>query len=434
MSQMKYGIVGGGIMGMTLALRLSQKGHKVTLYEAAPDLGGLTSAWEIDNFTWDKFYHVILLSDFNTRSILKELELDDKINWVETKTGFYTDGKLYSMSNTIEFLSFPPLNLIDKFRLGLTIFVASRIKNWERLEKIPVAKWLKKWSGKSTFTKIWLPLLRAKLGDSYQETSAAFIWATIQRMYAARRSGLKKEMFGYVHGGYAEVLTKFEAKLMSLGVTIKTNHSAIEISNANQTSPVIKFTNGNEESFDQVIITLSSTIAASICRGLSSEETIKLKNIQYLGVICASIVLEQSISPYYVTNITDTWVPYTGVIEMSALVDKKYFNGKTLIYLPKYLKPSDPLFSATDEEIKNQFLDAFLKMYPFIKPQDIKYVGIARAKNVFALSTLNYSKGLPPKSLTIPGISVVNSSYITNGTLNVNETIQIAENYITNSN
>ena len=28
-------------------------------------------------------------------------------------------------------------------------------------------------------------------------------WATIQRIYAARNSGLKKEMFGYVRGGYA---------------------------------------------------------------------------------------------------------------------------------------------------------------------------------------------------------------------------------------
>ena len=45
------------------------------------------------------------------------------------------------------------------------------------------------------------PLLRAKLGDAYQAASAAFIWATIQRLYAARRSGLKKEMFGYVPGG-----------------------------------------------------------------------------------------------------------------------------------------------------------------------------------------------------------------------------------------
>ncbi len=43
-----WGIIGGGILGMTLALRLSQKGHKVTIFESAEKAGGLTSSWEMD--------------------------------------------------------------------------------------------------------------------------------------------------------------------------------------------------------------------------------------------------------------------------------------------------------------------------------------------------------------------------------------------------
>ncbi len=131
-------------MGMTLAHRLAQKGHTVTIFEAAPELGGLVSSWKMGDVEWDKFYHVILLSDFRTRNILKEIGLEEATEWVETKTGFYINGKLHSMSDTIEFLKFPTLNLIDKFRLGLTILVASRIKNWKRLEQIPVTTWLKK--------------------------------------------------------------------------------------------------------------------------------------------------------------------------------------------------------------------------------------------------------------------------------------------------
>ena len=48
---------------------------------------------------------------------------------------------------------------------------------------------------------------------------AAFIWATIARMYAARRSGLKEERFGYVPGGYARVLEKADAAA-ALGVAV----------------------------------------------------------------------------------------------------------------------------------------------------------------------------------------------------------------------
>jgi protoporphyrinogen oxidase len=121
-----WGIIGGGMLGMTLALRLAQEGHEVTIYESAEKVGGLASSWQMDGTVWDKYYHVILMSDLNTRKILKEIGLENDMQWVETKTGFYSGGKLYSMSNIIEFFKFPPINIIDKFRLGLTIFAASK--------------------------------------------------------------------------------------------------------------------------------------------------------------------------------------------------------------------------------------------------------------------------------------------------------------------
>ncbi len=141
-----------------------------------------------------------------------------EMKWVETKTGFYMDGQLYSMSNSVEFLRFPPLSLIDKFRLGVTIAYATRrVKDWKRLEKISVTDWLTKLSGKNVFEKMWKPLLRAKLGENYQLASAAFIWAIIARMYAARRSGLKKEMFGYLPGGYGRMLARRFGENASVG-------------------------------------------------------------------------------------------------------------------------------------------------------------------------------------------------------------------------
>ena len=106
----------------------------------------------------------------------------------------------------LEFLRFPPLGLLDKARLGATILYASRDQGLAAARARSRSRLAARWSGGRTFERIWLPLLRSKLGEAYRETSAAFIWATIARMYAARRSGLKKEMFGYVRGGYARVL------------------------------------------------------------------------------------------------------------------------------------------------------------------------------------------------------------------------------------
>ena len=423
----KWGIVGGGIMGMTLAHRLSQLGHQVTIFEAAPELGGLVSSWKMDDVEWDKFYHVILLSDFRTRNILKEIGLEESIEWVETRTGFYIKGKLYSMSNTVEFLKFPTLNLVDKFRLGMTIVLASRIRNWRRLEKIPVTRWLRRWSGSNTFNKIWLPLLRAKLGESYKRTSAVFIWATIQRMYGARRSGLKKEMFGFVPGGYKVVIDAFKEKLISENVIIKTNCAAKKVKTCSSGKPSISFQDESHEEFDEVIVTLPSSVSAKLCEGLSPTEIGKLNNIEYLGVICVAVLLNKSISDFYVTNITDSWVPFTGVIEMTALVDKKYLGGNTLVYLPKYVVAEDPLFNQADEEIKKYFIDNFKKMNPSLADDNIKFVGVARAKHVITVAKLNYSDALPGIKTSMPGVSIINTSHIKDGTLNVNETVRVAE-------
>ena len=114
-------ILGGGVLGLELARQLRASGDRVTVFEAAPHLGGLASAWQLGGVTWDKHYHVVLLSDLNTQALLADLGLKDDFVGVTTKTGFYTDGKLYSMSNTVEFLRFPPLGLVSKLRLGGTV-------------------------------------------------------------------------------------------------------------------------------------------------------------------------------------------------------------------------------------------------------------------------------------------------------------------------
>lgn len=411
---------------MTLAHRLAQAGHQVSIFESAPELGGLASAWNLNGIFWDRHYHVTLLSDSHLRKILAELDLDKEMKWVETRTGFYMDGKLYSMSNSVEFLKFPPLSLIDKFRLGGTIFYAARVRDCNRLEKITVTDWLTKLSGKNVFEKMWKPLLRAKLGENYQYASASFIWAIIARMYAARRSGLKKEMFGYLPGGYRRMLDRFAEVLRNEGVSIHLDHAAAKV-DRNGSGVTVHFPGGKSRNFDQVILTMPSGIATKICPDLSADEKAKLENIRYQGIVCASVLLKKPLAGYYVTNLIDAWVPFTAVIEMSALVDRGEFNGQHLVYLPKYVDPADPMFEQSDEAIRESFVNALLKMYPHLTKDDVTAFQVSRVRRVLAISTLDYSANLPPTRTSIPGVHVINSAHIVNGTLNVNETIQLAE-------
>ena len=415
------------MLGLTLAMRMAKQGHDVTLIEAAPKLGGLAGVWQIGDVEFDKHYHVTLLSDSRLRNLVEEIGLQEDLTWVETKTGFYTNDQLYSMSNTAEFLKFPPLTMMEKLRLGGTIFYASKIRNWRRLEQTRVADWLKRWSGKGTFEKIWLPLLRAKLGESYKKTAASFIWAHISRMYKARRTGLKKEMFGYVKGGYSKVINRMVEQLDQHGVDVRTDHPITNVKKDEDGRFTITYRDQPTEQFDKVIMTTPNSILSRVCEDLSEDEKSRFGQVEYLGIVCASVLLKKPLSQYYVTNITDTWVPMTAVIEMTTIVDPKELNGHTLVYLPKYVPAEHELFDRSDDDIKSDFLAALDRMYPDFSRDDVIDFKISRVRSVMAIPTLGYSKLLPPMKSSIDGLYIVNSSYILKGNLNVNETIAIAE-------
>ena len=149
--------------------------------------------------------------------------------------------------------------------------------------------------------------------------------------------------------------------------------------------------------------------------------------LRYQGIVCASVLLKRPLDRFYVTNITDSWVPFTAVIEMSALVDRAEFGGNCLVYLPKYVAPDDPLLSAGDDEVRAAFVPYLRQMYPGLVDDVVLAFRVSRVRHVLPIATLNYSERLPLVATSLPGVYLVNSTQIVNGTLNVNETVQLAE-------
>ena len=415
------------MLGLGLARRLKSAGCDVTVIESAPRIGGLASAQQIGPVTWDRFYHVTLLSDATLRELLGELQLADSIQWRTTRTGFFTDGVLYPFNNALDFLRFPPLNLIDKVRLGLTILTASRIVDGQPLERELAVDWLTRLSGSKTVERIWLPLLKAKLGANATQASASFIWAIIARMYAARRSGLKQEMFGYVQGGYDAVLTRLEHYLTQRGVELVTGQP-VENVETDSDGATVKFGDGTTRRFDAVVMTVPCSRITAMCPQLTDDERARLNRVVYQGIICPSILLDRPLAPYYVTNITDDWVPFTAVIEMTALVDPATFGGKHLVYLPRYLTQTAKDWGKSDEEILDESISALERMYPHFHRGQVRATQVARVRNVLAVTTRDYTaNSLPPLKTSQERLFVVNSAQIANGTLNVNETLMLAD-------
>lgn len=419
-------VVGGGMLGLDVARRLAGAGESVSVWESSERVGGLAAPWRVGDVLWDRFYHVIAGADSALLELLEAIGLDAEVRWVKAQTGFYTDGRLHPFSSVFDFAAFPALNPLEKLRLGLTILHASKIDDWRPLEEITAVEWLTRLSGAGVVRRIWLPLLRAKLGDNAERVSAAFIWTIIKRMYGARQNTGKRECFGFVEGGYARILARLADHLREVGVDVRTQVCVERVEGIPDGRIRVYRSDGTSEAFDAVAITVPAPLAAAVCPQLSAKERQRLLGIEYQGVICASLLLRRPLSPYYITNITDP-APFTAVIEMDALTGTEPFGGNALVYLPKYAASSDPAFERDDEELQRAFVEALLQMYPQLGAGDVVAARVAKAKFVLPLSTLQYSQRVPPFETSIPNLYVANSTQIVNGTLNVNQTLMLAK-------
>src|SRR5690349_19550905 len=104
---MHIGVIGGGLMGLSVAYFLSRQDTQITILEQNPILGGLNSSASLSNgLTIDRYQHSILPHDSRTRALCEQLGLGNELVFSSARMGFMHGGSIHPMSNLREFLSF----------------------------------------------------------------------------------------------------------------------------------------------------------------------------------------------------------------------------------------------------------------------------------------------------------------------------------------
>jgi protoporphyrinogen oxidase len=426
---MRIGVIGGGFMGMTLAYRLAERGHAVTVFERDGQLGGLATYHDYGPFVWDRFYHCILPSDTHLIGLLNDIGLGDDLRWRRTLTGFYVDERLHSVSSAVEFLRFPLVGLWGKMRLALTLLYCARLRDWRRLEEITVEDWLVKTCGRATYEKLWRPLLLAKLGENYRRVSAVFIWSYIKRLFMARDASAKREHMGHVSGGYKAVFSRLEARVRLHGGSIRTGVTVKRV-NACAEGGVTVEVDADSVHFDKVVFTSPVNVLQAVASPDLVGVTGGAASVEYLGVVCGVLITRRPLVPYYVVNIADARIPFTGVIGMSNLVATDELAGYHITYLPKYVLSTDPLLRLSDDEVRRIFSDGLRLMFPTLRPDDVHALHINRAFKVQPLQVLNYSRLVPQVTTRHPDFFVLNTAQFVNATLNNNEVARAVREFL----
>ena len=409
---MRIGIVGGGIMGISLAYFLTRQGHAVEVFEASPTLGGLAGPLVLEDGTEvDRFYHTILSSDHHLRTLCRELGIEDQMRFQTTRTGFYHKGKIFSMNNIVEFLRFPPLGWIDRFRLGITVVYAQLVSDWKSLEGISVEDWLMRLSGKNTYQNIWRPLLRAKFDGTFANTPATYIWSRLVRMKSTRGGASQKEEAGHLIGGYMTLLKAMVTKIETAGGIIHLKTPVQEVVVRDGKAEGLRI--GEEvQKFDRTVVTLQSPIFKRLIPSAGAEYLDFLSKTDYIGIVCPIMVLDEALTEYWTINITDERIPFTGVIETTAYIDPKYVGGHHLVYLPKYTSPGSEWQKKTDVEIRQIWVDNLKLMFPGFDEKRIRYFIINRERYVEPLHPLNSSHLIPDVKTPVEGLYLSTTAQI----------------------
>jgi protoporphyrinogen oxidase len=409
---MKVGIIGSGIMGTCIGYFLSKRGIDVEIFEASPELGGLAGPLTLDDGTVvDRFYHAILSNDSHLRELCEDLGIADQFRFHETRMGFFYQGKIYSMNNVMEFLRFPPLGWIDRFRLGLTVLSAQFVRDWHRLESISVERWLVRLGGSRVFKNIWLPMLKAKFDGSFDNTPATYIWSRLVRMKSTRRGANQKEEAGHLIGGYSSMIRAMADRIRAVGgiIHLRSPISKIEIEQNEARGLVI---DGEIHPFDLIIATVQPPILPFLIPDASSEYRTFLAQTQYLGIVCPIMILDRSLTGYWTLNITDERIPFTGIIETTSYIDPQYVGGHHLIYLPKYTAPDSPLQKMSDDKVKEIWLGELESMLPQFDRSWIRYFLVQRARYVEPLHPLKGLDMIPPVNTPIKNLYLATNAQI----------------------
>jgi protoporphyrinogen oxidase len=404
---MKAGIIGGGLMGICIGYFLAQKGIEVEIFEGAPNLGGLAGSMELpDGTRVDRFYHAILSSDSHLRGLCEELGIADQLRFHETRMGFFYKSRIYSMNNVIEFLKFPPLGWIDRFRLGLTVVAAQFIRDWHKLESISVEKWLLRWGGRKTYQNIWLPMLKAKFDGSFDQTPATYVWARLVRIQAMAKQIEKANGKIHLNTRISKIVIEQE-KVSGINV------------------------DGVDHLFDVLVSTVQPPLLQSLIPDVNKEYRDLLAQMPYLGILCPLMVLDRPLSGYWTLNLTDDDIPFTGVIETTSYIDPKYVGMHHLVYLPKYTAAHSQYQAMSNAEVEELWLTTLEKMFPEFRRNWVRYFLVNRGGLVEPLHVLNGTHLIPSISAGVENLFIATNSQIypalTNGESISRKAREIAE-------
>jgi len=418
----KIAVLGAGPMGLGVAYHLAKNGYKPIIFEADDRIGGMTACFDFNRLEIERFYHFHCTSDTELLNILDELQLLSKMQWKETKMGYWFNNEVQDWGNPLALIKFRGLSFLAKLRYGIFAFFSSKRTNWKTLENLDAVSWIKKWVGTEAYNITWKALFELKFHEYSANISAAWIWSRIRRI-AKSRFNIFQEKLGYIEGGSKTLLDELSKSIITLGGEIHLQSPVSKIVVQNNRISGIEI-NSNFEPFDYVVSTVPVPFISKLIPNLSQNYANNFASINNIGVVCVIVKLKKSITKNFWLNINDPEMDIPGLVEYSNLMPMK----ETIVYVPFYLPGEHPKFADSDDAFISKVKKYIIKINPSISESDFIDVRASRYRFAQPICEPNFLSKIPKLDLGIKGLLVADTCYYYPEDRGISESLNFGKN------
>jgi protoporphyrinogen oxidase len=387
-------VLGAGALGLTTALRLSQRGERVTVLERETLPGGLAAGIEDEPGVWlEKFYHHIIRSDTHAIELNREMGLEDRLAWKTPITASLRDGRAHQLDSPASLLRFSPLPMVDRIRMGAALAALKAMPNPRLLEGRTAAGWTRRWMGSAAYQTVWEPLLRGKFGDAALEIAMPWFWARVHD---------RTQQLGYLRGGFQQLYDRMADAVRAADGETRFGVSVTSV--RTDGDGFIVETDQGTERFDRVISTFAPRLTARLVPELSQEWRDRHEWGRAYGAHCVILALDRPLTSAYWLNINDPGFPFMVLAEHTNYLPASDYGGRHLVYLGNYRPMDDPLMSASKEAVLDEFLPHLERLHPSFDPSWVTESWMFAAPFAQPIVTVDYRDHIPPFATPIPNL------------------------------
>jgi protoporphyrinogen oxidase len=420
----RYGLISAGALGLTVALRLAQQGHRVTVLERDPVPGGLAGSFEVAPGIWlEKFYHHLFKTDRSAIALIEEVGLHDALQWHTPTTTVFLGDRAYPLDSAPAVLKFDPLSVPDRLRLAAGVGYLRMLPSPRSLENQTAGRWMRKVMGTAAYETVWAPLLHGKFGEAADEVSMAWLWARIHCRTAS---------LGYIHGGFHQLYTAVTGRVTDLGGTIVYGAAASAIRRRGDGVSVLVWEGTDERvfEFDRVVSTLPTGLTVRLTPEMPADYAARHPAPRALGAHCLILSLDRALTDVYWIGVNEPDMPFLAVVEHTNMVDPAEYGGRHLVYLGNYRAHDDPIFRRSTDEVLADFEPGLRRLNPAYDRSWVQQAWSFAAPFAQPIVTPAFARSIPGFDTPVDGLYVANMFQVYPYDRGQNYSIELAERLV----